>query len=144
MKESPTAGPSEIPATTSNAPKEPAPVSITESPTIKRLQSTQRPKRRASFGPKAEPLSKRLWRKKERERLRELDEQIRSCALLIAEKEAQHRHASQLLRTELCEDLSHQLDELIELKLNATREKADLRNQITRKSRSASAKYRTL
>lgn len=137
MKESPAIAASDSPQ---DAPNEsPAP----ESPTIRRLQS-QRPKRRSSFGPKAEPLSKRLWRKKERERLRELDEQIRNCTLMIAEKEALYRRACQLQRAEQCESLTQQLSELLEVKLAATREKADLRNQITRKSRSASAKYRTL
>lgn len=76
--------------------------------------------------------------------MRELDGQIRTYTLLIAEKEALYRRACQLKQIEQCDDLTQQLNELLELKLSCTREKADLKNQITRKSRNANAKFRTL
>lgn len=120
----------------------PAPSPTTEAPIV-RIQPS-RLKRRASYGPKAEPLAKKLWRKKERERLRELDEQIRMYTLQIAEKEALYRRACQQKQVQQCDDLTQQLSELLELKLAATRDKADLKMQITRKSRNANAKFRTL
>jgi len=107
---------------------------------VDRKPQARRRRRSSAGGAKATPLSKKLWMKKERDRLAELDAMIRNCALDIAAYEAQYRVALRGRNIRLADEIAEHLGSVLAQKVELTREKVNIRSRKTRSSFGATGK----
>jgi len=107
---------------------------------VDRKPQAGRRRRSSAGGAKATPLSKKLWMKKERDRLAELDAMIRNCALDIAAYEAQYRVALRGRNIRLADEIAEHLGSVLAQKVELTREKVNIRSRKTRSSFGATGK----